>query len=99
VLGYILAQVLGAFVGVMCAHLMFGLGLFSASRHVRSGASQVFSEFIATFGWMSVIWGCSRSRSSVVPFAVAAYITAANWFTASTSFANPAAGACHQGKP
>lgn len=76
--------------GVMCAHLMFGLGLFSASRHVRSGASQVFSEFIATFGLMSVIWGCSRSRSSVVPFAVAAYITAAYWFTASTSFANPA---------
>src|SRR5215813_11232105 len=69
---------------------MFGLSLFSASRHVRSGASQIFSEFVATFGLMSVIWGCSRTRSSVVPFAVGAYITAAYWFTASTSFANPA---------
>ena len=88
--GYIVAQVLGAFVGVASAHLMFGLNLFSASRHVRSGGSQVFSEFVATFGLMSVIWGCSRLRSSVVPFAVGAYITAAYWFTASTSFANPA---------
>jgi glycerol uptake facilitator-like aquaporin len=50
----------------------------------------IFSEFIATFGLMAVIWGCSRLRSSVVPFAVGAYITAAYWFTASTSFANPA---------
>lgn len=88
--GYLFAQVLGAFTGVACAHLMFGLGLFSASRHARSGASQVFSEFVATFGLMSVIWGCSRLRPSVVPFAVGAYITAAYWFTASTSFANPA---------
>lgn len=88
--GYIMAQVLGAFAGVASAHLMFGLTLFSASTHVRSGASQLFSEFVATFGLMSVIWGCSRLRSSVVPFAVGAYITAAYWFTASTSFANPA---------
>lgn len=88
--GYLVAQVLGAFVGVASAHLMFGLSLFSASKHARSGASQVFSEFVATFGLMSVIWGCSRLRSSVVPFAVGAYITAAYWFTASTSFANPA---------
>lgn len=88
--GYIFAQLFGAFVGVACAHLMFGLSLFSASRHARSGASQVFSEFVATFGLMSVIWGCSRLRSSIVPFAVGAYITAAYWFTASTSFANPA---------
>jgi glycerol uptake facilitator-like aquaporin len=88
--GYVTAQVSGAFAGVACAHLMFGLGLFSASRHVRSGGSQIFSEFVATFGLMSVIWGCSRLRSSVVPIAVGAYITAAYWFTASTSFANPA---------
>jgi len=87
---YLMAQILGAYVGVICAHLMFGLPLFSSSRHARSGISQVFSEFIATFGLLSVIWGCSRLRSSVVPFAVGAYITAAYWFTASTSFANPA---------
>ena len=88
--GYILAQILGAFLGVGSAHLMFGLQLYSASTHARSGTSQVFSEFIAAFGLLSVIWGCSRLRSSVVPFAVGAYITAAYWFTASTSFANPA---------
>lgn len=88
--GYIAAQIAGAYVGVACAHVMFGLSLFSASRHARSGGSQVFSEFIATFGLLCVIWGCSRLRSSVVPFAVGAYITAAYWFTASTSFANPA---------
>jgi glycerol uptake facilitator-like aquaporin len=88
--GYVMAQIAGAYVGVACAHLMFGFPLFSASRHARSGISQVFSEFIATFGLLSVIWGCSRLRSSVVPFAVGAYITAAYWFTASTSFANPA---------
>lgn len=88
--GYIFAQVAGAFVGVACAHMMFGLSLFSPSRHVRTGPSQVLSEFVATFGLMSVIWGCSRLRSSVVSFAVGAYITAAYWFTASTSFANPA---------
>ncbi|HTS59505.1 MAG TPA: MIP/aquaporin family protein [Terriglobales bacterium] len=88
--GYLIAQITGAYVGVACAHLMFGLPLFSASRHARSGASQVFSEFVATFGLLSVIRGCSRLRSSVVPFAVGAYITAAYWFTESTSFASPA---------
>jgi len=88
--GYVIAQILGAYVGVICAHLMFELPLLSSSRHARTGISQVFSEFIATFGLLSVIWGCSRLRSSVVPFAVGAYITAAYWFTASTSFANPA---------
>src|ERR1043165_206329 len=87
---YIFAQIAGAFVGVATAHLMFGLPLFFASRHARSGSSQVFSEFVATFGLLAVIWGCVRFRSSAVPFAVAAYITAAYWFTASTSFANPA---------
>jgi glycerol uptake facilitator-like aquaporin len=88
--GYIVAQLLGAFVGVMSAHVMFALPLVSASRHIRTGTTQMFSEFIATFGLLSVIWGCSRLRTSVVPFAVGAYITAAYWFTASTSFANPA---------
>jgi len=88
--GYVVAQLCGAYIGVICAHLMFGLPLLLSSRHTRSGISQVFSEFIATFGLVSVIWGCSRLRSSAVPFAVGAYITAAYWFTASTSFANPA---------
>src|SRR5215467_8952131 len=87
---YLVAQIAGAYVGVACAHLRFGLRLFSASRHPRTGISQIFSEFIATFGLLSVIWGCSRLRSSAVPFGVGAYITAAYWFTASTSFANPA---------
>lgn len=87
---YILAQLGGAFAGVAAAHLMFGLPLFFASGHVRAGSSQVFSECVATFGLLAVIWGCVRFRSSAVPFAVAAYITAAYWFTASTSFANPA---------
>ena len=87
---YFGAQVAGAFLGVAAAHVMFGLPLFFASRHERSGSSQMFSEFVATFGLLAVIWGCVRFRSSAVPFAVAAYITAAYWFTASTSFANPA---------
>lgn len=87
---YIAAQVFGAFLGVASAHIMFGLPLFFASKHTRSGFAQSFSEFVATFGLLAVIWGCVRVRSSAVPFAVAAYITAAYWFTASTSFANPA---------
>jgi glycerol uptake facilitator-like aquaporin len=70
---------------------MFDLPAFSPSQHARYGASQLLSEFVATFGLLSIIWGCSRLRSSLaVPFAVGAYITAAYWFTASTSFANPA---------
>lgn len=87
---YIVAQLVGAFTGVAVAHLMFGLPLFLASRHARSGGAQMFSEFVATFGLVAVIWSCVRFRSSAVPFAVAAYITAAYWFTNSTSFANPA---------
>jgi len=87
---YIVAQISGAFLGVATAHVMFGLPIFFVSRHVRSGFAQYFSEFVATFGLLAVIWGCVRVRSSAVPFAVAAYITAAYWFTASTSFANPA---------
>jgi glycerol uptake facilitator-like aquaporin len=87
---YIVGQIVGAFAGVAAGNAMFGEPLFFAARHARNGASQLFSEFIATFGLMAVIWGCVRLRSSVVPFAVAAYITAAYWFTSSTSFANPA---------
>lgn len=87
---YITAQFTGAFAGVAAAHLMFGLPVFFASRHERSGGAQLFSEFVATFGLLSVIWGCARLRSAAVPFAVTAYIVAAYRFTASTSFANPA---------
>lgn len=90
VLPYIAVQVAGAFAGVAAAHGMFGEALFFASGHVRTGPSQWWSEFVATFGLIGVIIGCSRSRPAVTPFAVAAYITAAYWFTASTSFANPA---------
>jgi glycerol uptake facilitator-like aquaporin len=87
---YVLAQMCGAVIGVWIAHVMFGEPVFMLSLHVRSGPAQMVSEFVATFGLLSVIWGCSRHRSDAVPFAVAAYITAAYWFTASTSFANPA---------
>ena len=87
---YIVAQISGAFLGVAVAHLMFSEPLFSVSTHTRSGAAQMFSEFVATFGLLSVIWGVTRRRSDAAPFAVGAYITAAYWFTASTSFANPA---------
>jgi glycerol uptake facilitator-like aquaporin len=87
---YLAAQIAGAFAGVAAAHLMFTEPVFFASRHVRAGSAQLFSEFIATFGLLSVIWGCARLRSSAVPFAVGAYITGAYWFTSSTSFANPA---------
>lgn len=69
---------------------MFGLPTLSISHHARSGLAQTFSEFVATFGLLSVILGCSRFRQDAVAFAVGAYITAAYWFTASTSFANPA---------
>ncbi len=88
--GYILAQCVGAIAGVYSAHAMFGQRILQTSTHVRAGGSQLFSEFIATFGLLAVIWGCSRARLAAVPFAVGAYITAAYWFTASTSFANPA---------
>jgi glycerol uptake facilitator-like aquaporin len=87
---YLMAQVLGAFAGVAVAHFMFGKPVFFASTHDRSGAAQIVSEFVATFGLLSVIWGCVRRRPDAVPFAVGGYITAAYWFTSSTSFANPA---------
>lgn len=88
--GYIGAQLVGGVVGVWVAHAMFQERILMVSLHARSGGAQLFSEFVATFGLLSVIWGCSRGRTTAVPFAVAAYITAAYWFTASTSFANPA---------
>jgi glycerol uptake facilitator-like aquaporin len=87
---YILAQVVGAFAGVAAAHLMFGEPVFFASTHVRTGAAQWWSEFVATFGLLATIISCSRTRPTVTPYAVALYITAAYWFTSSTSFANPA---------
>ena len=87
---YLVAQVLGAYLGVATAHVMFGEAIFTASQHVRSGPAQLVSEFVATFGLLSVIWGVSRRHGHFTPFAVGAYITAAYWFTASTSFANPA---------
>jgi glycerol uptake facilitator-like aquaporin len=87
---YIIAQVCGAFAGVALAHIMFGQAPFSPSTHVRAGTAQLVSEFVATFGLLSVIWGCVRRRPAATPFAVGAYITAAYWFTSSTSFANPA---------
>ena len=87
---YIAAQVAGALAGVATAHLMFAEPLFSVSTHARTGPDQWFSEWVATFGLLCVICGGVRHRASVVPFAVGAYITAAYWFTASTSFANPA---------
>ena len=88
--GYIAAQVAGALLGVAAAHLMFGEALLQVSQHVRTGGAQMFSEFVATFGLLSVIWGCGRRRAEAVPIAVGLYITGAYWFTASTSFANPA---------
>lgn len=88
--GYVAAQLIGAVLGVWIAHLMFAERLFMTSLHERSGSAQLLSEFVATFGLLSVILGCSRRSPDRVAFAVAAYIGAAYWFTASTSFANPA---------
>lgn len=87
---YVTAQVAGAFAGVAAAHLMFEEPLFFASLRERSGPAQWWSEFVATFGLLAVIWGTVKSRPTAVPFVVGAYITAAYWFTSSTSFANPA---------
>src|SRR5271156_2593439 len=86
---YLIAQIAGGFGGVATAHLMFTAPIFFASRHERSGAAQMFSEFVATFGLIAVVRGCGRMRPAHVAYAVGAYIAAAYWFTASTSFANP----------
>ncbi len=88
--GYVVAQCVGAILGVFLAHLMFDLPILQAATHARHGTGQLTSEAVATFGLLGVIWGCSRRTPAFTPFAVAAYITAAYWFTASTSFANPA---------
>jgi glycerol uptake facilitator-like aquaporin len=87
---YVAAQMIGALVGVAAGNAMFGEPTFALSHHARGGVPQLLSEFIATFGLLSVISGCARRRPTAVPFAVGAYITAAYWFTASTAFANPA---------
>jgi glycerol uptake facilitator-like aquaporin len=89
-LAYIGAQVLGAFAGVAAAHLMFQEPLFAASQHVRSGTAQMWSEFVAAFGLLATIHMIGRTKADAVPYAVGLYISAAYWFTASTSFANPA---------
>ena len=88
--GYLAAQIFGAIGGVGAANLMFDLPLFFLSTKVRSGGSQFFSEFVATFGLIAVIISTVKFRPQITPFAVAAYITSACWFTSSTSFANPA---------
>jgi glycerol uptake facilitator-like aquaporin len=88
--GYVVAQIVGALLGVAVAHVMFGEPLFFASRQARAGGALMFSEFVATFGLLAVIRGCARATPAVVAAAVAGYITAAYWFTSSTSFANPA---------
>jgi glycerol uptake facilitator-like aquaporin len=87
---YLVAQVVGGIGGVMAANLMFGLPVVFASHHSRTGTGQLFSEFIATLGLVSVIVAASRSTITVVAVAVGTYISAAYWFTASTCFANPA---------
>lgn len=88
--GYVVAQLAGAVAGVWLAHGMFGEPWLMISQHARSGTGQLLSECVATFGLLSVILGCSRTKPEAVPYAVAAYIASAYWFTASTSFANPA---------
>ena len=87
---YLVAQTSGAILGVWAAHGMFALPVIQVSQHTRAGGAQMFSEFVATFGLLSVIWGCSRKRPGAVPAAVGLYIAGAYWFTASTSFANSA---------
>lgn len=87
---YLVAQVLGAIAGVMAAHYMFELPMLMESTHVRTGSHQWWSEIVASFGLLTIILNVAKTRPDFVPVAVGAYITAAYWFTASTSFANPA---------
>ena len=86
---YILAQVVGAFVGVAASHIMFAKSIFSISHHFRGEYSLIFSEFVATFGLIFVILSC-ENKPNLAPFVIALYIVGAYWFTSSTSFANPA---------
>jgi len=87
---YVAAQVIGGISGVLVAHIMFDNPLFDPSTTARTGLGQWVGEFVATFGLVGTIFGCLRSRPEAVPYAVGLYITAAYWFTSSTSFANPA---------
>jgi glycerol uptake facilitator-like aquaporin len=87
---YLLAQIVGGIAGTVTAHLMFDLPLLQMSEHVRQGPSQFLSEAVATFGLVATILGCRRFRADVIPIAVALYVVAGYWFTASTCFANPA---------
>ncbi len=87
---YVLAQAAGAVTGVFAAHLMFAEPVLQLSSKLRDGPAQAWSEFVATFGLVLTIFGCLRFRPGFTPVAVGLYITAAYWFTASTSFANPA---------
>ena len=89
-LAYIPVQVLSAAAGVVIAHAMFALPMIQTSTHVRDTTGEFIGEVVATLGLLLTIWGVARSRADAVPFAVAAYITGAYWFTSSTSFANPA---------
>ncbi len=89
-IAYIMVQILAAIVGVILAHAMFDMALVQTSLKVRTGTGQWISEAVATFGLLTAILGCLRSRPEAVPYAVGLYITAGYWFTASTSFANPA---------
>jgi glycerol uptake facilitator-like aquaporin len=88
--GYVVAQLVGGFLGVWTAHAMFELPLWQVSMTTRSGFGQSFAEFVATFGLLITIFGCVARTPGAVAYAVGLYITAAYWFTASTSFANPA---------
>ena len=89
-LAYVAAQLAGGIVGVLVTHVMFKMPVLSTSVNVRAGPAQWVSEFVATFGLLATILGCLKYRAEAIPFAVGLYITAGYWFTASTSFANPA---------
>jgi glycerol uptake facilitator-like aquaporin len=87
---YVAVQIVGGVIGVWTAHLMFELPVWQFSQHIRTGPGQWFAEFVATFGLLLTILGCTARTPAAVPYAVGLYIIAAYWFTASTSFANPA---------
>lgn len=87
---FVATQIVGGIAGVLLAHAMFDMELMQASVKVRTGPGQWISEAVATFGLLSAILGCVRHRPDAVPYAVGLFITAGYWFTASTSFANPA---------
>jgi glycerol uptake facilitator-like aquaporin len=89
-IAYIAVQFIGAVLGVYAAHFMFDLDAIQSSTHIRTGSGQWFSEVVATFGLLLTIFGCLANSAASVPFAVGLYITAAYWFSSSTSFANPA---------